>query len=108
MLSDIAYEQIKDNYWFGIYGEFRVVMMKDSGFINATKMCRDGGKDFFMWKRTAPSQALIHELESMLGTGEASGISSGEVANTLGDGNQLISRLPSNTCKFVQTLVGYH
>src|SRR3981189_116674 len=44
-LADIAYEQIVGKFWYGHYGQFRVVMMKDCGFINATKLCSDGGKD---------------------------------------------------------------
>ena len=46
MISEVAFEQIQDNYWYGAYGEFRVIMMKDTGYINATKMCNDGGKNF--------------------------------------------------------------
>jgi len=51
MLSKIAFEQIHGNYWYGSYGEFKVVMMKDCGYINGTKLCKDGGKKFKEWKR---------------------------------------------------------
>ena len=43
-LADIAYEQIDGIFWYGSYGVFRVVIMKDCGFINASRLCGDGGK----------------------------------------------------------------
>src|SRR5271156_1538560 len=51
MLSDIAFEQITGNYWYAAYGPFRVVMMKDTGYINATKLCSSGGKEYREWAR---------------------------------------------------------
>src|SRR3977135_1317018 len=48
-LSDIAYEQIEGNFWYGCYGVFRVVMMKGCGFINATRLCSDGNKELKHW-----------------------------------------------------------
>ena len=61
-LSDIAFLQIRDNFYLGIYDVFTVVMMKDCGFVNASKLCRDGGKEFFDWKRNKSSQELIDTL----------------------------------------------
>ena len=40
---DIAFEQISGNYWWGVYGDFKVIIMKDCGFINASRLCKDGG-----------------------------------------------------------------
>jgi hypothetical protein len=74
MLSTICYQQIKDNFWYAQYGEFTVVMMKDRGYINATKLCKDGGKDFRHWKENATAKALISTLEQQLRL-EASDIS---------------------------------
>src|SRR5436190_18202728 len=68
MLGEVAFEQIQDNYWYGAYGEFRVVMMKSNGYINATKMCNDGGKRFFNWSDLKSSHQLIqaHEKQMVL------------------------------------------
>src|SRR5258708_40149170 len=66
MISDIAFEQIEGNYWYGAYGEFRVVMMKDNGYINATKLCRDGNKDFCDWSRLKGSYELIKAVEEQM------------------------------------------
>jgi KilA-N domain len=74
MVQVIAIDQIRDNYWFGAYGEFRVVADMDNGFINASKMCKDGGKDFFRWSRLKSSEELINTLEGMIGDKELSEI----------------------------------
>src|SRR3981189_4005525 len=66
MLSEIAFEQIDGNFWFAAYGPFRVVMMKDTGYINATKMCSSGGKDYKDWSRLKSSYQLIQSLENIL------------------------------------------
>ena len=64
MISEIAFEQIEGNFWYGAYGPFHVVMMKDTGYINATKLCSSGGKDFKEWNRLKGSHELIQALEN--------------------------------------------
>jgi KilA-N domain/Protein of unknown function (DUF3627) len=63
MLSEICFQQIKDNYWYAAYGEFRVIMDKSNGYINATKMCKDGGKDYKNWSRLNGSRELINAVQ---------------------------------------------
>ena len=63
MITDVYIEQIKDNYWYGAYGPFKVVMMKDTSFINDTKLCLDGGKLFYYWKSNKTSQTLYRPLK---------------------------------------------
>ena len=62
----VCFEQIRDNYWYGAYGDFRVVMMKDNGWVNVTKMCKDGGKRFDNWIRLDGSKELVATLERLL------------------------------------------
>src|SRR5271156_4815877 len=103
MLNDIAFKQITTNYWHAAYGPFRVVMMKDSGYINATKLCMSGGKEYKNWSRLQSSQELIqsleqHEaLENTHNTFLCSNL-------TLLDGNVHICSEPSPPCKFIQTM----
>jgi KilA-N domain/Protein of unknown function (DUF3627) len=66
MLSKVAFEQIKDNYYYGAYGEFRVIIDKSNGYISATKMCSSAGKKFKDWKRNVSSQELIRACESQM------------------------------------------
>ena len=44
-----SFEDINDNYTYGKFGPFNVVMMKINGFINATKLCKDAGERFRDW-----------------------------------------------------------
>ena len=67
MLSGICFRQIKDNFWLGQYGDFQVVMMQDSSYVNASKLCKDDGKKFKHWLENAASKRLIKALEFHLG-----------------------------------------
>ena len=66
MLSEIAFEQIEDNYWYAAYGPFRVIMMKDTGYINATKLCSSGGKDYNLWARNNAGKVLVDAVSKKL------------------------------------------
>ena len=63
MLSDIAFEQIEGNFWYAAYGPFRVIMMKDNGYVNATKLCSSGGKEYKDWIRNKNGQQLVQALK---------------------------------------------
>jgi hypothetical protein len=67
-LSEICYQQIKDDYWYGCYLGMRVVMQKSTGFINASKLCIDGGKRFKNWTRLEHSKEMIKYFENALQT----------------------------------------
>src|SRR5258708_36883531 len=45
-ISILCYKQIKDNFWFAKFDSSKIVMMKDCGFVNVTKLCCDNGKSF--------------------------------------------------------------
>jgi KilA-N domain len=64
MLSQIIFEQIKDNFYYGAYGEFRVIVDKSNGYVNATKMCKSLDKKFKDWPRLKGSQVLIQTFLS--------------------------------------------
>ena len=59
MLSDIAFQEICDNYYLGQFDEFSIVIMKDSSWVNASKLCRDGGKQLKNWLRLDHSKELM-------------------------------------------------
>ena len=44
------------------------VLAREDGFINATAMCKAGGKKFNEWKRLENTKELINELENESGT----------------------------------------
>src|SRR5271156_2847535 len=102
MLTDIAFEQISGNYWYAAYGPIRVVMMKDTGYINATKLCSSGGKDYRSWSRLQSSQELINAVERHQALENTHVFFEGENL-PLQDANVHICTLASPPCIFVKT-----
>lgn len=66
-MPSIVFESIGDEYCWGNYAEFRVLIMRENGYINATKLCKDGGKSFKHWNDNQESNDLIKELASSAG-----------------------------------------
>jgi len=62
-LSRLFLADINEEFCFAQYGPFKVVMRKSDGFINATHMCKLGGKRFSHWKETKHSIDLIDAIE---------------------------------------------
>src|SRR5271156_6690338 len=107
MLSDIAFEQIDGNFWYAAYGPFRVVMMKDSGYINATKLCSSGGKDYFRWSQNKVSQELKEEVSEKLNMARDSENKHTQIVEldfALLDTNHQIQRLVISPCRTVCTV----
>lgn len=65
--GNIIFEDIDDKYAYGKVGNFDVIIMKQNGYINATKLCKDGEKEFFHWKENKTSKEFINALQSQLG-----------------------------------------
>ena len=64
-VSILCYEQIYENYWYAQYGPLKVVMVKDSGYFNASKLCNDNGKKFHEWH--VENIGLVKYLEQQKG-----------------------------------------
>ena len=101
MLSGICFKQIKDNFWLGQYGDFQVIMMEDCSYVNASKLCKDGGKEFKHWHENAVSKRLIKALEEQLGH-QASDSKPVESSLTGEDGPHGIPCTRSKALQFVQ------
>jgi hypothetical protein len=61
-LSEIIYEAVTPEYGWGKYGEFRVLIRRKDGYINATKLCRDGGKELFNYISNKSSHQLVDAI----------------------------------------------
>jgi hypothetical protein len=48
-LTEVCYEHIKDSFYYGIFGDFKLVIDKTTGYFNATKLCIEGGKEYRKW-----------------------------------------------------------
>ncbi|QRM15796.1 n1r/p28-like protein [Penguinpox virus 2] len=63
--SNLVTREIDERFCYIKYDKFELIMMKENGFINATKLCKLGGKDFHRWKRLDYSKELIREVEAI-------------------------------------------
>jgi len=59
-LEHIAFEDINEEYCYGNYGDFKVIMMKENGYINATKMCQ------YISEQTGSKKTMMHWNENKL------------------------------------------
>jgi hypothetical protein len=58
-LSDCIYEHIKDTYYYGLFGDFKLVIDQATGCFNATKLCMQGKKRFRDWNRLEKSKKMV-------------------------------------------------
>ena len=49
----VAFQDVNEEYAWVNYGQFKLLMMKRNGYVNVTKMCDEGGKSFFNWKKNS-------------------------------------------------------
>uniref|UniRef100_A0A6G6ADU3 KilA-n domain-containing protein n=1 Tax=Borely moumouvirus TaxID=2712067 RepID=A0A6G6ADU3_9VIRU len=71
-MTNIIFERINDEYYWGQYGGFKVIMNSD-GYINVTKLCdeaktkKGGRKEFRQWRKTDNAQQLMKEISFYAG-----------------------------------------
>lgn len=66
-LKDVCYEHIKDNFCYGLFGNFKLVIDKGTGCFNATKLCSNSGKRFRDWTRLEKSKRLLEYYDHSCG-----------------------------------------
>lgn len=66
IITNMAYETIDEKYSRAQYGEFNVIMDMTNGYINATKLCADGGKHMKAWLRNDSNKELIKSFEEIM------------------------------------------
>lgn len=59
LFKEICVELILDPYYYGLLGNFLLIIDKDTGFFNATQFCKEGGKSIDDWLRNKDSIELI-------------------------------------------------
>ncbi len=67
-LRAICYEQIKDPFYYGIFGDFKLVVDKSTGYFNASKLCNSGGKEYKFWTRLESTRKLFKYYEQFWGS----------------------------------------
>jgi hypothetical protein len=63
-LSDCVYEHITRSFYYGLFGDFKLVIDTKTGYFNATKLCTEGGKHFRQWKVLEKSKHMIKFFNS--------------------------------------------
>jgi hypothetical protein len=66
-LCDICFENIKDTFYYGLFGDFKLVIDKSTGYFNATKLCERGGKEYRQWKRLEKSKNMVEYYQKSWG-----------------------------------------
>ena len=87
-LSEVAFAHIKDGYWFAKYFDMYVTIRKEDGYINASKQCKDAGKEFKHWKRNKSTIAMVAAFEK---THTALSFLQKVTTHNTSDGEKLIS-----------------
>lgn len=69
-IRQIAFEQIWEQYWYGMYGTFVIIINIITGFINATHICKLATKEFGIekkyskWSKSGHIQELMHAMKT--------------------------------------------
>ena len=66
-LSDCIYEHIKDTFYYGVFGDFKLVIDQKTGYFNATKLCVSGGKEYKFWARLEKSKKMVEYFQKSWG-----------------------------------------
>ena len=66
-LSECIYEHIKDTFYYGVFGDFKLVIDKKTNCFNATKLCSLGEKSFKYWTRLERTKKLLEYYQKSWG-----------------------------------------
>jgi hypothetical protein len=59
LIKKLAFESIDDIHSYALYSDFKVTMNTKNGYINATKLCADGGKLMKNWMQNNGNKEMI-------------------------------------------------
>lgn len=62
----IKTETINDQYYWGEFGGFRVIIREEDGYINGTKMVKDADKQLKNWNQNKQTKEYIDEVAELL------------------------------------------
>ena len=66
-IQELICESIDDKFAYAKYGGFKVIMMRDNGYINVSNLCKEGGKEFKQWMSLEYSNAFLDSFSTDLG-----------------------------------------
>ena len=65
-INQIIFENINDDYSYGMYGDFKVIIHTKSGYINVTQLCKLEDKRYDNWLQNDKSKELIDYVNNKL------------------------------------------
>ena len=65
-LDNDILENIDEDYAYGKYADFTVIMMKKNRYINATRLCNENGKKLDKWTRNDRTKELIYSINNKI------------------------------------------
>lgn len=101
-IKNMLFTNINDDYSFGKYGDFSVVIMRKNEYVNITKLCNEvatkngNKKEFYRWKTNDNSKILLEEMSSSIG------VPKDELLITITDGSKNLIEIRGT---YVQSLL---
>ena len=65
-IKHICFETINDEYSYGMYGDFKVIMHTKSGYINVSYLCKIHNKLYKNWFQNDKSKEYIDYVDNNL------------------------------------------
>jgi len=65
-IRNIIFKEINRDFAYGKLKDFKVILMTKNGYINATKLCQDGGKQVKHWFENKSSEKIINDFGKFL------------------------------------------
>ncbi|UOX38640.1 KilA N domain protein [Finch poxvirus] len=63
--SELVTREIDERFCYIKYDTFELIMMKENNYINATKLCKLEGKEFYNWRKLEGSRELVKKVEEI-------------------------------------------
>ena len=84
-INNLAYRKINENYSIGKYYDFDVTIDTNTGYINATKLCADGGKEIKDWFMNECNKELVESYIKLININTLTySINGGNITETSG------------------------
>ena len=64
--KNIVLKNINDNFAYSRLGNYKIIIMKNNDFINASQLCIICGRQYKNWKRNSNSKELINKIEKII------------------------------------------
>lgn len=59
---DLCVEEINDYYYYAQYYDFKIIIEKNTGYVNATKLCIQMGKNLGTWLQHKKTTELLKDI----------------------------------------------